>query len=162
MKASELKDMIRQVVAEELKKQLPIVLSEMYVKRIVAEQTLTNGGDDDTRRSATPSSLLERLSPSTHDRAAVREKIRRSVLESPDNPMADLYAGVNVTEDVAPALGGEGIPLEALPGMFGTNMARAAGIGQGPSTRGPVPETPEMKMRRLEESRRKLDSVKVG
>lgn len=175
MKASELKEMIRQVVAEEIKRQLPVALSEMYIKRLVSEQTTVAAppqfkkrnsmsiteallDDDEQEEEQRPVQKVSN-SPPKMTREALRERLRSQIADDPLLPFLESVDPSSVTESG----GDEGIPLESL-GMnmnFG-GMAKLAGISEQTSSRGSVPETPEMKMKKLEEKRRQLDSIKVG
>lgn len=163
MKLSELKEIIRKVVAEEVGRQLPRVLSEMYVRGIVAEHVSARGGGD----IVGPAAVASR--PPQPTRAAIREQIRRSVLETDENPLKGLYEGVEPIPGEGEPGGpsGDGIPLEAL-GSLGIDGARLAAMAGIPTqtdvtpSRGPIPETAEMKMRRIEMHRARLDARRVG
>lgn len=159
MKASELSSLIRKIVAEEVKKQLPSILSEMYVKKIVLENT----------RSATGISLSENLNLDIEDEHSVsrqskiktlsheqlKEKIRLSVLENPqENPLAELYEGVSIPDEAA---GSDGIPLDAIPGFSG-NFSKFV---EPVATNSSIKETASMVERRIEQQRKKLDLQKI-
>lgn len=165
MKSSELKEMIKEIVSQELKKQLPNVLSELYIKKVVAESVDRNHG---AVSHAKPSSLMETLDnrsyqrpePSDSERQMVREKIRKHVLEDvEENPMAHLYEGLAPIDDE----NSSGEPDVDLSKLSFNRNAISAAVGSTRSTdRGPMPETPEMKQRKLDLARAKLDSMKVG
>lgn len=175
VKAAELKKMIREIVAEEVARQLPSVLSEMYLKRIVSEHAAgrqTRGGENQQSPEPPRRHLRELLDDEpeaprpAETRELVRERIKKAVLEEPSNPFAALYEGVSHMTDpndggASPTetqFGPGGIPLSMLgfdPEKINAAVSRRA-------DKGPMQETPEMKMKRLEEHRRRLDSARVG
>lgn len=165
--------MIRLVVAEELKVMLPLMLSEMFVRNIVAEHVSERAPATIAPKKRTK--LAEQLNfdeedreearPTQASRQQRREKIRRSVLEDPDeNPLASIYEGtvpLGEEDALTSEFGSDGVPLDMIPGMtadFSKFLPDAAEV----SARGPIRETPEMAMRRLERERARLDSMKVG
>ena len=181
MKASELKEMIRTIIAEELRVMLPIVMSEMFVRKIVAEQVNRQPvmRQEQVRRPNNESvSLSSKLGMEEYEefqspiirnnsqvkqitREQVREKIRKSVLEdSSQNPMAGIYEGTNPIQDEG-MVGDSGtdIPLEMLG--LPSNLERLAGLSDNTTSRGQMQETDQMVQRRIERQRAKLDAIVV-
>lgn len=167
MKASELKELIRQVVAEEVKRQLPGVLSEMYLKKIVSENvSVAPAQKKQVKKSLSevlevederPSRLMNSTVPPQMTREQLRERFRNTIADPEVNPMASLYEGTVPVEEVGVA--SEGVPLDNIPGMRDFSAFVEPTKTQ---TRAPIPETKNMIERRLEEQRRKLDNIKVG
>lgn len=178
MKASELKEMIRTIVAEELKVVLPLVLSEMFVRKIVAEQVSVPVAKERkaVKQVAAKQNLAERLGIEDDyeqdnrqmvkeqtrqlSREQLREKIRKTVLEDDSqNPMAAIYEGVSPIGDETSMQ--SDIPLEMLG--LPQNLERLAGIKStnDTSNAGPVKETEQMAARRIERQRAQLDAQRV-
>jgi hypothetical protein len=164
VKASELKELIRIVVAEEVKKQLPSVLSEMYLKRIVSENVSVKQPQVSGKKSLVETLELEEERPVPAPKNAApqmtREQLRakfKSTIADPEvNPMAALYEGTVPVDETAQM---DGVSLDQIPGMRDFS---AFVQPQTSNTRGPIKEPEDMVRRRLEEQRRKLDSIKVG
>lgn len=164
MKASELREMIRTIVAEELRHALPLFLSEMYVKKIVAEHVSVPVVREKKRsagRNLAESLGMEddaeifqpRPAQKQVSREQLREKFRKSILDDPEqNPMAALYEGTMPIDESAES---EGVPLEMLGiANFDKFIQKTPEVTE----KGPIKETREMAERRIERQRAQLDS----
>lgn len=169
MRAAQLREAIRAVVAEELRARLPglveRVLSERYLDRIVAERLARRRPslaesleDEDEREDAdrVPRPLENSDRGIYQDNGLVKTE---SVLRRSDNPLASLYEGVRPAPrgpatEVASATNVRLDVLERAGADF-EKMRVLAGAGGGPAAAG-KPD-PAVKMRELEERRRALD-----
>jgi hypothetical protein len=194
MKRSELESlvkMVRFVVREELKKELPrmveSVLAEQFIKKVVAERSgaskrrATNGpslsealGDELTpedEENQIPEPLrnvhkgIYHKSPLMHndeDEEPLQAEFRSPLADKSANPsMAYLY------ENLRPISEDEGrsaipeVPLSAIQGMNPETMRAMAGI-ERTEERGPIPLPPDAKMREIERRRKMLDEQVVN
>ena len=174
MKSSQLVEMIRKIVAEEVRKQLPHVVSEMYLKRLVSESTATV-----QRGGAVQSSVMRKYGLSEDMMEPVPEPVEnsdegiyadgsigrknesvRDVLLSPDNPYAKMYENVKPIDQRAAVSATTPIPVAdgGDPKKYGEMFKRMVKIG---SNHKPMQQTPEAIERDLKERRRRLDEQKV-
>lgn len=166
--ADAFKQLIRKIVAEEVKKQLPAMLSEMYIRKIVSE------GIDEVEP------VMAKPQASEHDKQKLRKTLRERLLDEDDDqpyvqeqqvsrprqqkspllqgPMADLFEGtVPIGEEPT---GHVEVPMEAFGNM---DFSRMIGLIDKTESndRGPISETQEMTERRLKRQRDALE-VKVS
>lgn len=181
MKKSQLTEMIRAIVAEEVRKQLPNVVSEMYLKKLVSEASIPETSWEDSfdaelqRRSEfIPEPMMNsdegayqrggRIKRKNESQKQKNESIAGKLL-SRENEMSYLYEGLSPirnqesgqmdTPNVAAPV--TDVPLDALglkPGMFkGTDFNK-------PSSNAPMRQSAEAEQRRIENLRASLD-IKV-
>lgn len=187
MKKSELRQMIHEIVAEEIRQILPGVLSEMYLRSVAGDVLREEGAP----RAPAPRTELPGAD-------AGRRRLRDAIMgdEPPaplDNPTRGIYepkgppqrnevvnkliaGNEHIYEGVQPIrsdssvpgalavpnmpqFGEEGIPVDKIPG-FSDRMKELMGASSSPRTS--IPLSPEAEERRLAEKRRKLDEMKVG
>ena len=172
MKRTHLENMIRKVVAEEVRKQLPNVVSEMYLKKLVSEASVRETHWEDTfdaelqRRTEeipemmhnSDEGIYQRGGPIKRKNEEVRQQNEQVVskLLSPGNSMAHLYESVEpIGRQSASAPGMPApqtdVPLEAL-GIKRYNLA-----DYNVTNSGPMQQTDEAEERRLELHRASLD-----
>lgn len=88
MKASQLKQLISKFVAEELERQLPKVLSEMYVKRLVSESaTVTRAPLQASRPVSKSTKQVAKTDPTQN-----RKKLLEQILGDEDNSFPEAPA----------------------------------------------------------------------
>lgn len=136
--------MISAIVAEELKVQIPKILSEYYVKNIINESVAGRFQEkkvnSHVRHELSQKEIYDQESATSNSKLTDRS-----------NPMSFIYENVNAFEDEESHK--TGIPLDQF------DFSRHQQILMNES-KGPVRETPEMKLRRIEENRRRLE-VKI-
>jgi len=168
MKKPDLMEMIRAVVAEEVRKQLPGVVSEMYLRKLVSEQTQPQPEqrqksfeevfEDEMQSIPEP---LNNSNDGIYHKGPIQRKSEAvsSRLMSDDNPMAMMYEGVSpiAPEGETSMAPTTNIPLQAIPGMQ-NNFSKFL----KPAATGPMQNTPSAEERRLNEMRSKLDAVVVA
>lgn len=108
MKWSQLESMIRKIVQEEVKAQLPGMISEMYIKRIVAENTKTQRVPQRAYHEVYEEQDEEIPEPMQNSDEGIYQQ---SVLFKENNPFRDLYEGV---KPIGSGNGNPGVPLDAL------------------------------------------------
>lgn len=170
MKASDLEKMIRKIVAEEVRKAIPTVLSEMFLRKIVSESVNVTQKKQNNSSLSSLEWLNEENEPELQQRkiadphpvqkpTMTREQLRakfKSALVDPDvNPLAELYEGT-MPIDSQDSIVSDGVSLDDLPR---TDYSKF--MEQMPD-RQKVQETEAMVQRKLEAHRRKLDEIKVG
>jgi hypothetical protein len=115
MKASELREMIRRVVKEEVARQLPGVLSEMYLRKMISENV---GQVSSQRNTRVSNSLVE----DDFDDDEIPEPMQnsdegiyqQSVLFKEDNPFRDLYEGVS---PIGSRQAQPGVPIDKIASL---------------------------------------------
>lgn len=163
MKKEQFIKMIRKVVSEEVRKQLPDVLSEMYIKNIVAEQVVPNKRvvKEQSFDNIFNDKFEEKHGSYIDDggnyniRYSESKKIKPKV-ESPllnkSNPMSFLYEDVNPVEDTVDKVDIDGVNFDRM-----SNLVEA----MEQKNSGPIPHSFESKMRDIERHRQSLEK-KVG
>lgn len=159
MKRSELRTMIAQIVSEELRKQLPGVISEMYLRKLTVEAfAVKHGrsrlrevmqGEEDDEEEETPR-------PIPNDDQGIFKKnplVKESSNPLRDGPLAEFYEGTSPLSEME-GKHSEGLPIEKL-GDFSAQRALMEKLEH----RGPKSSqaSMDMKMRELEERRRALE-----
>ncbi|MHA1951894.1 MAG: hypothetical protein ACW987_18765 [Candidatus Thorarchaeota archaeon] len=205
MKKSQFENMIRtivkQVVSEEIRNQLPQLVSEMYIKRLVSEASGPPRQRATPARKAAPRRLsleqaFEQEMAKTRDEhipepmdnsdegiyqqqtqiTRKNESVRSRLLSNDNNKFASMYEGVQPIERqvagqqfvpsaenlpmIPPTeVDAEGTVVAGNPASYGEFFKKM--VGQS-ANKGPIEQSNEVKMRQLEEQRRKLDERKVG
>lgn len=191
MKASQLVEMIRKIVAEEVKKQLPGIVSEMYLKKIVSE-TVAHQPEPffvEHKPETRPLSLEQAFEI---EMAKLRDE---SIPEPLDNDDEGIYQQGTITrknESVRNKLMVEGPYAAMFEGVVPTNQRAAQAVtsvpiipptevdtsgrkviadpskygeifrrSQGHSPKSSMKQTPEAEMRRIQQMREMLDAKKV-
>ena len=161
--------MIRVIVAEEVRRQLPNVVSEMYLKKLVSEAATPETSWEDSfdaelqRRSETIPSMMPNSDEGVYQKGGpIRRKNEAitSKLLGADNDMSYLYEGLAPIANQAPGSAAPGmavpatdIPLEALgikPGMYSGKLNK-------PPSNAPMKQSAASEERRLEMLRASLD-----
>jgi len=163
MKKTDVVEMIRAIVAEEVRKQLPGVVSEMYLRKLVSEaaqpprRELSFEEAYEEEMQSVPQPLRNSDEGIYQKGPITRKNEVVSRLMSQDNPMSHLYEGVSPIDPNTPAgnVPQTNIPLNAIPGM--QNFSKF----MKPNTSGPMPNTPSSEERRLAAMRSKLDEVVI-
>ena len=172
VKANDLFEVVRQVVRDELKKALPEMiqrtLTEGYLKKMVAETVRTNKKTvtellttvDNTDEEAIPEPQqnsdkgIYNNSDDMLKKESVASRImsKKNPLLSSENPLSFVYENVKIPgeEEVAPS-----VPLDnIMPDFSKMNSILEA---TGTTSRKPMQQSPEAKMRELEQRRKALD-----
>lgn len=105
MKWSQLESMIRKIVKEEVKNQLPGMISEMYIRKIVSENVRTRPAK---QREVYEEDEEEIPEPMLNSDEGIYQQ---SVLFKEDNPFRHLYEGV---KPIAAGNSAPGVPLDAI------------------------------------------------
>lgn len=172
MKKQQFVNMIRKLVAEEVKKQLPNILSEMYVKKLVSE------GVEPVSKPNRKVSFEEMFSEKMEEKQQSVENYsppRKNVYEyynvdtkpqpkpqhpalADDNPMRHLY------EDVGPVEEPYSNPMmdQMMNQRFDFGRMNEITRATENRTSGPIPQTNDAQMRELQRRRDELDKMKVG
>ena len=165
MKSSELRQMISKIVAEELKVQLPKVISEIYLRNLVNEAAPVREQPKRQQKQSQPadsSKFRETLREQmlADDEPQQQQRVASPLLNKQTNPMAFLYEDVEPIPDE----GEEPSEYDAVDESIveGLDFSKFSEMfdGNRKAENSAMPETPEMKMRRIEENRRRLE-VKV-
>lgn len=161
--------MIHKIVAEEVRKQLPGVLSEMYVKKIVAESVSSPASQKKQTARRTLTEALEDEEPqeekipeppkSKHRGIYNKESKQQLVKRVFGEEYTSLFDGVEPVPEEGTALSS---PTESLPlEQMGFDMERIARLTEavisGPPSRSSIPETESMVQRRIEQQRKALE-----
>jgi len=173
VKANDLFEVVRQVVRDELKKALPEMiqrhLTEGYLKKMVAETVKTNKKNvselltvvDNTDEEAIPEPQqnsdkgIYNNSDDMLKKESVASRImskKKNPLLSSENPLSFVYENVKIPgeDEVAPS-----VPLDnIMPDFSKMNSILEA---TGTTSRKPMQQSPEAKMRELEQRRKALD-----
>jgi len=177
MKTKELVEMIRVIVAEEVRKQLPNVVSEMYLKRLIEDsgpkykvekqvtaqpkKSFSEIFEDEInslRNEETPEPLDNEDDGIYQQSSVIHKESVRDRLTSPDNPFAAMYEGVVPNEQKAQSPKGIDPNVFGDPKQYGKFFKKMNEVA-GP--KGPMAQTDDAKMRELELRRRQLDEIKV-
>lgn len=167
MKKSQLVEMIRKIVAEEVRAQLPNVVSEMYLKKLVSEQATPETSWEDSfdaelqRRTETVPTMMQNTDDGIYQKGGpIRRKNEavRNKLLGGDNDMSFLYEGTKPIAAQAPGAAAQApvtdIPLEALG--LKPKMYNASHFSK-PSSQAPMKQSAASEERRLEQLRASLD-----
>jgi len=174
MKKSELVSIIRTIVAEEVRKQLPGIVTEMYLRKIVTEQS---GGSSFTPRQKKMSledtfeqemqrkrdehvpESMDNSDEGIYAKGPIGRKneAARSALLSPDNPFAAMY------EDTVRRQNEEDSREVGAPivGDFSTMNEIYKRMKESSSSNRPMQQTAEAQLRDLEMRRAALDAKVV-
>ena len=145
MTKDQLKAVVRELVEAEVRRCLPRIVAEDFVRRVVAENV------EPRVRRVQPPEALTVVPPSA--------RRRTSSAMIPGLP-SYLTEGVEPLDETStPDPGDTGVDPTDVPGFDVETIRRLAGVQPVSKT---IVETPEMKMRRIERQRAALDAVKVG
>lgn len=188
MKVSQLKDMVARMVREELERQLPQIVTEMFVRTVVREMAEVAAPAPrpvrPRRRPAAPAprgSLREALDIDEAIGAEFYAGMDRDEERPVETRTAHLMAARSTVQNLSPALAElaadtlssiergehleeEAIPLREassqLPGLDFSRMKKMALLMED-DARSKAPD-PEIEARRVEMIRKRADSIKVG
>lgn len=145
---------VREVVRDELKKQLPAVVEKVLTERYLRGLIQESSGSPPVQVGR--GSLREML-----DIPAPPPPVRvnSAFLDRKVNPLADLYEGTSPPSDKAPDVDISGLDFSRMANLAGA-LERRASI---PSLPGAAPTlmTPAQKAAEIERMRRELDEKKV-
>ena len=138
MKASEFREIVRKLVAEEVKRQLPRVLAESYLRKIVAETV------QPVRSGPHVGSIVEALDPDIpEDTDGAPVAMRRSVYPIGSRPVTKRKPNAEVVQMLRERLGGDFNPYEgSSPIEDGHSTDVSEGMdpeSMGISIAGPIP-----------------------
>lgn len=153
--AKQLFEVVRQVVVDEVKKQLPALikthLSEMYVKKALAEIADISPATEDRQRTVVRNDIVESLDARAPKIMNPREVV--SKLLSRENPMSFIYENVKLPEETADD---PGIPLKQDSSTFAV-ANRMIEAMENNAKKNVIVESPAAKLAELERRRKALD-----
>jgi Mg2+ and Co2+ transporter CorA len=163
MRAGELKNLISQIVANEVKKQLPSiaqkVISEIFIKKIILEQMshnfssiLRESEDEEEEFKEAIPEIQKSEHKGIYNESSTKDKFLKG------NPLSFLYEGVDIVPQgpisnmpVDSRFGDEGVPLDTFKM---DNVKKIAGIA---SSNKPQQNSTHDKLREIEEQRKRLE-----
>lgn len=152
-------EMIANIIKNEMRSVVSSTISEIYIKKLVTEQsgmrretTVPDQDDDTLEDDYVPEPLNNDVDGIYGKNSFFKKEGSRqslsSTLLSEDNPLSALYEGTS------PAPKAFTPPVAPLPEF---DFKRMNQILKKTTTNGPMQQTPDAKMRELEEKRRRLN-----
>lgn len=175
MKKVDLVEMIKVIVADEVRKQLPNVVSEMYLKRLIEDSGNSKRVNGEVKSSRTFAQIFEDEINSLKDEQipepmensdegiyqqsqAIHNESKRSKLLSPDNPLAAMYEGVKPIDQSTGVQKSIDTNIFGNPKQYGEFFKKMNEVAKPAA---PMQQTDNTKMRELEQRRKALDELKV-